>query len=98
VNVGSMGGLKAHPTLVKEANNSRGSASRGTASDWPRASASVPRITAAQVPASPRANNGGHCCSNSFISGQFRAQPKAVTTRQREPIVRSRCVLSIGRA
>jgi hypothetical protein len=58
----------------------------------------VARITAAQVPASPRANSGGHCCSSSFISGQFSAQPNAVTTRQRKPTVLSRCVVSMGGA
>src|SRR5262245_45698762 len=77
-------------TLVKEAKISRGTACRGTFSDSPRLSASDARITAASVPARPRANSGGHCCSKSFIKGQFSAQPKAVTTRQRKPIDRSR--------
>src|SRR5689334_14647692 len=77
-------------TLVKEANSSRGIAWRGTIRDWPRPSASAARITPASTPARPRANSGGHCSSNSFIKGQFSAQPKAVTTRQRKPIERSR--------
>src|SRR5262245_39865806 len=75
-------------TLVKEAKISRGTACRGTFSDSPRLSASDARITAASVPARPRANSGGHCCSNSFMKGQFSAHPKAVTTRQRKPIER----------
>src|SRR5262245_66595796 len=77
-------------TLVKEAKTTRGIASRGTFRDCLRPSAIAARITAASVPARPRANSGGHCCSRSFIKGQFRAQPKAVTTRQRKPIDRSR--------
>src|SRR5262245_19482853 len=77
-------------TLVKEAKINRGTASRGTFRDCRRLSASAAKITAASVPARPRANSGGHCCSRSFIKGQFRAQPKAVTTRQRKPIDRSR--------
>src|SRR5215813_11467707 len=83
-------------TLVKEAKISRGIALRGTFSDSRPASASAARITAASVPASPRANKGGHCCSKSFIRGQFSAQPKAVTTRQGKPIERSRREESIS--
>jgi hypothetical protein len=83
-------------TLVKEAKISRGIAWRGTFRDSPRPSASAARITAASVPATPRANSGGHCCSRSFMRGQFSAQPKAVMTRQRKPIERSRGAESMG--
>ncbi|WP_407119622.1 hypothetical protein [Bradyrhizobium sp. LMG 9283] len=55
-------------------------------------------MSEAQTPARPRANRGGHCCSNSFISGQFNAQPNAVTQRQREPIVLSRRAESMDSA
>ena len=54
-------------------------AARGTASRSLRPSASAARIAAASTPARPRANSGGHCCKSSFISGQFSAQPEAVT-------------------
>jgi hypothetical protein len=55
-------------------------------------------MSEAHTPASPRANSGGHCWSNSFISGQFSAQPHAVTQRQREPIVLSRRAESMDSA
>src|SRR5687768_10790738 len=72
-------------TLVKEANRSRGMASRGTWRVSLRLTAMSARISAAARPATPRAKSGGHSRSSTFIAGQLRAQPTTVTPRQRIP-------------
>ena len=63
----------------------------------PHAIAIENRMSALATPASPRANSGGHSCSSSFINGQFSAQPKAVTPRQRNPIHLLRRAASMAR-
>jgi hypothetical protein len=77
-------------TLVKLANNSRGTAARGTRSVSPARHASPARISPATTPATPREASGGHSRSRIFMAGQFSAQPVVVTTRSRRPSLRSR--------
>jgi len=77
-------------TLVPAARARRRSKARGGRRASPRKAAALTRPVAAITPAVPRANKGGQSCMTSFIIGQPRPQPAAVTITSSRPTLADR--------